>query len=246
MSPTSEPTSPTTTEPEPIPSNTVPASTPPTTESTTEPTTGEPTVAGFARAVSGPAAMRRAPRRGVRRSSLSVMSAFRFGSGTGGNPTYGLSAGYTSAYGSYTATPLLSSLGWSTGLQSGSFDWSYPIAMVPTGWGDGPPVSLGYSSAAVDGAVSHENIQPAGLGHGFGIGAGGFIERAYRSCALDGWAIEDLCWYTNSSGQYEFLTLVLNGQSSEMVPVRDERVAPPRRSVVEDPPLFHGDEFARQ
>lgn len=148
-----------------------------------------------------------------------VRPAPRSGSGSG-TIYYGLTAGFSSDWGSYAATPLSAHAGWSVGMQAGSFDWSYPIPMVPTGWGAVPGVSLSYSSSAVDGVTSDENTQSA-LGHGWGVNAGGYIERSYRTCSSDtsgGWIINDFCWWT-SGGNYEWLTLVLNGRVSELVPI---------------------------
>lgn len=143
-----------------------------------------------------------------------------FGSsrGIGGVPTraasgagsvYGLSAGYSSVLGSYNATPIASSSSWSVGLQQGSFDWSYDVPMPPTGFGAAPSVSMSYSSS-VDGIVSDENTQAGMLGGGWNLNAGGFIERSYKSCDVDGWAIQDFCWFSDNA------TISLNGRSSEM------------------------------
>jgi len=47
-----------------------------------------------------------------------------------------------------------------------------------------PQVSLGYSSASVDGRTKGTNGQPSWLGEGFGYDAG-YVERSYRSCGDD-------------------------------------------------------------
>ena len=113
--------------------------------------------------------------------ALGTAKAYRAwkASGSGGS-TYGLTAGYSSSFGSYTATPLSNAGSWSAGLQSGSFDWSYSVPTVPVGFGSAPAVSLGSSSGAVDGVTSDSNTQPGTLGHGWDLSAGGYIERQER------------------------------------------------------------------
>lgn len=148
------------------------------------------------------------------------VGGLRAGSGSG-TVYYGLTAGFSSNWGSFAATPLGSAASWSVGLQTGSFDWSYPIAVVPTGWGAAPSVGVTYSSSAVDGVVSDQNTQSTMLGHGWNVAAGGFIERSYRTCSSEpagGWIISDLCWFTNA-GVYEFLTLNVGGRSYRLMPV---------------------------
>ncbi|MEK7426667.1 MAG: hypothetical protein AAB131_22835 [Actinomycetota bacterium] len=103
---------------------------------------------------------------------------YRSGSGGG---VIGLTSQFSSALGSFSATQLSSAASWSVGLSMGSFDWSYPVPVPPTGYGAAPSVSMSYSSASVDGAVSDENTQGGLLGLGWSLNAGGFIERSYPS-----------------------------------------------------------------
>lgn len=140
-------------------------------------------------------------------SSHGFGRGYRSGSGGG---VIGLTSQFSSALGSFSATPLSSAASWSVGLSMGSFDWSYPVPVPPTGYGAAPSVSMSYSSSSVDGAVSDENTQGGFLGLGWSLNAGGFIERSYKTCTLDGSAINDFCWYSDNA------TIVLNGQSSEM------------------------------
>jgi RHS repeat-associated protein len=130
-------------------------------------------------------------------------------SGSGGS-VYGLSSGFSSNFGSFTATPLSNASSWSVGLSMGSFDWSYPVPVPPTGYGSAPSVSMSYSSSSVDGVVSDENTQGGTLGAGWSLNAGGFIERTYKSCTEDGGSINDFCWYSDNA------TISLNGRSTEM------------------------------
>ena len=154
-------------------------------------------------------------------------------SGGGGNTTYGLVEGFSSTWGSYESTSLTSAAEWSVGLQAGSFDWSYPVPVAPTGFGDSPSVSVGYSSSAVDGLTSDENIQSSDLGFGWNIGAGGYIERSFRSCTDDtGTSLyNDLCWFSEG-GNYGWYNLVLNGRSERMAQVG------PSEWRLEDDPLW--------
>ncbi len=95
----------------------------------------------------------------------------------------------------------------------GSFDWSYPVPMPPSGFGAAPSVGFTYSSSAVDGVVLDENNQGL-LGAGWSLASGGFIERTYLPCTLDGGgSSKDLCWVSDNA------TISLNGRSSELVKV---------------------------
>ena len=145
-------------------------------------------------------------------------------SGTSGDVVYGLSAGYSSEFGSFVATPGLTTSSWSVGLQSGSFQWAYDVATAPVAMGAAPDFSVGYQSGAVDGLAPHVNTQSGLWGHGWSSSLDGYIERSYRACSTDnpvtGWAsISDLCWFTDSAGVYEHLSVVLNGTSSELVAI---------------------------
>ena len=131
-------------------------------------------------------------------------------SGSGGS-LYALGAGYSSNLGSFNATPLSASMGWDVGLRMGSFAWSYPVPVPPTGYGAAPQVSLSYNSSVVDGMVSDENTQGGLLGPGWGLNAGGYIERTYKTCAQDGGSSSDFCWFSDNA------SIVLNGKSSELI-----------------------------
>jgi YD repeat-containing protein len=130
-------------------------------------------------------------------------------SGSGGS-VYGLENGFSSDFGSFTATPLSASASWDVGLQMGSFEYSYPVPVPPTGFGAAPSVGLSYSSSAVDGVVSDENTQNGLLGAGWTLAVGGFIERTYKPCNQDGWGINDFCWMSDNA------TIVLDGHATEM------------------------------
>lgn len=119
--------------------------------------------------------------------------------------------------GDYSATPLTPSAAWSSGPNTGSFTYSYPIQTPSSVGGGAPTVALTYNSAAVDGRTSATNSQSSWLGDGWGYNPG-FIERSYQSCSIKdstGTAringSGDRCW----SGQNA--TLSLAGHSGTLV-----------------------------
>ncbi|GAA3993880.1 RHS repeat-associated core domain-containing protein [Streptomyces plumbiresistens] len=116
-----------------------------------------------------------------------------------------------SGSGDYTATPLASSSTWSAGGSSGSFTWSYDVAVPPAAAGPQPALTLSYDSASVDGKTASTNNQATQVGEGFDL-TSSYVERSYGSCEDDGHDGKyDSCW------KYENASLVLNGQSSELV-----------------------------
>ncbi|MEU9424815.1 polymorphic toxin-type HINT domain-containing protein [Streptomyces sp. NPDC048342] len=119
--------------------------------------------------------------------------------------------------GDYKATSLSSSSTWSTDQSSGSFAWSYDMAVPQVPGGLTPQVGLSYSSGGVDGRTGNTNNQASWVGDGFDLSPG-FIERSYKGCADDGATNADgnkpgdLCW------AYDNATLSLNGSGGELVP----------------------------
>ncbi|MEV0949670.1 polymorphic toxin-type HINT domain-containing protein [Promicromonospora sp. NPDC050249] len=128
-----------------------------------------------------------------------------------------LAADTSSGSGNFGATPLSPSNTWSTDLRSGSFSWSYPITVPDVPGSFVPTLGLSYSSGGVDGSVSTSNNQGSLVGDGFDLWPG-FIERKYKSCALDdvknaeGRAIGDQCW------DYDNAFISFNGAAGELVP----------------------------
>ncbi|GHI27869.1 hypothetical protein Shyd_92400 [Streptomyces hydrogenans] len=113
--------------------------------------------------------------------------------------------------GSYAATPLTSSSGWSTGGNTGGFSYTYPVDVPPSIGGLAPTVALGYDSSGVDGRNSAQNPQSSWIGEGWGYDAG-FIERSYKGCDKAGIPNSgDLCW----GGDNAVLTLA--GHSGALV-----------------------------
>ena len=99
---------------------------------------------------------------------------------------YALAAAPSGPSGDHAATSLAASADWSVGAQSGDFTWSYDMRVPPALGGDEPEVSLGYSSQSVDGRTASTNNQPSWAGEGFELSPGGYIERRYKPCILDG------------------------------------------------------------
>ncbi|MEV5605769.1 RHS repeat-associated core domain-containing protein [Streptomyces sp. NPDC052299] len=117
----------------------------------------------------------------------------------------------SSATGDYKATPLAASSTWEAGASSGAFTWNYPITLPPAAAGPVPSLSLSYNSGSIDGRTANTNNQGSMLGEGFDL-TSSYIERRYGSCDDDGQSDKyDLCW------KYENASLVLNGQSNELV-----------------------------
>ncbi|MFC4010826.1 RHS repeat domain-containing protein [Nonomuraea purpurea] len=128
---------------------------------------------------------------------------------TGG--LYALTAAASGPSGDHAATSLTASSDWSVGPQSGDFTWGYELRTPPALGGEEPGVSLGYSSQSVDGRTSSTNNQASWAGEGFELNPGGYIERRYKSCMLDGKKTGDLCWDQDNA------TMSLGDSSVELV-----------------------------
>ncbi|GAA0616800.1 RHS repeat-associated core domain-containing protein [Kribbella sandramycini] len=131
-------------------------------------------------------------------------------------------AAESGANGTFTARSLAPSGSWSVSGNSGSFNWSYPIAVPPVGNGEasGPAIALTYSSGSVDGRTAATNAQPSWIGQGWDY-TPGFIERIFRSCAsIEGLPDErktgDQCW----AG--DIVTMQLGGESMPLVYEKDK------------------------
>jgi YD repeat-containing protein len=132
----------------------------------------------------------------------------------GSHSSFGFSSGTSGSAGDWSATPLGKSSSWSVGTGTGEFSWSYPIPVPPAAAGPTPSLSVSYSSGAIDGMTAEANNQGSWVGAGWDLSTG-FIERRFRTCP----SIGDLCWFTNSNGQRDFLVISLNGRSSELIPI---------------------------
>jgi YD repeat-containing protein len=124
---------------------------------------------------------------------------------------FALEAGDASAEGTYGATTLALSSSWSVAAATGGFSWSYPVRTPPTPGQLVPAIGLAYSSQATDGRTAATNNQGSWIGEGFTYDAD-YVERRYHGCAEDGHKPSgDQCWGVDN------LTIMLNGQSSELV-----------------------------
>ncbi|WP_326636620.1 type IV secretion protein Rhs [Nonomuraea fuscirosea] len=124
---------------------------------------------------------------------------------------YALAAAPSGQSGDHSATSLSASSDWSVGTQTGDFSWSYDLRTPPALGGEEPELSLSYSSQSVDGRTASTNNQASWAGDGFEFSPGGYIERRYKSCSIDGRKTGDLCW------DQENAVLSLDGSSIELV-----------------------------
>ncbi|WP_189220855.1 MULTISPECIES: RHS repeat domain-containing protein [Streptomyces] len=123
--------------------------------------------------------------------------------------------------GDYKATSLSPSAAWDTRLNTGDFTWSYDMPVPDVPGGLSPRVGLAYSSSAIDGRTGGTNNQASWVGDGFDLWPG-YIERRYKSCALDGEENADgnkpgdLCW------AYDNAFITFNGKGGELVPAGND------------------------
>lgn len=133
---------------------------------------------------------------------------------TTGGVVLALTSGPSGQTGNYAATPFSASHSWQVGVGSGEFSWSYPIPLPEAPAGPTPPLSVGYSSGAVDGLTSARNTEAGPLGVGWGGLGSNFIERRYIPCAQEDPNLApagDLCWKDDNA------VISLNGVTSELV-----------------------------
>ena len=124
-------------------------------------------------------------------------------------------AGADGPTGDYTATNLSAGGSWSVTGNTGSFGYSYPIALPQPIGGEAPAVGLSYSSSSQDARTEGTNNQSSWIGDGWSS-AENYIERTYKQCSeITGSGAPkgsgDQCW----DGQ--ILTLSLNGKSTAIV-----------------------------
>ncbi|MEV7612391.1 RHS repeat-associated core domain-containing protein [Streptomyces sp. NPDC089799] len=93
-------------------------------------------------------------------------------------------AGAEGANGTYKATSLSASGSWQAGGSAGDFSWSYPLDIPASLGGPSPSLSLGYSSAQIDGRTSASQQQTSWVGDGWDL-ASNYIERSFTPCSQD-------------------------------------------------------------
>ncbi|GLH96534.1 polymorphic toxin-type HINT domain-containing protein [Phytohabitans aurantiacus] len=127
-------------------------------------------------------------------------------------------AGPSGDKGDFGATPLAASATWEVSTQSGDFTWSYPMRVPPVPGGLVPNLSVGYSSASIDGRTGSTNNQGSWVGDGFELSPG-YIERKYKSCKDDGVPKDDTYQVhpTDQCWGYDNATLSLGGLGGELI-----------------------------
>jgi RHS repeat-associated protein len=135
---------------------------------------------------------------------------------------YAVTAAASGQSGDHAATSLSPSASWSVGAQSGDFNWTFDMRTPPALGGEEPGLGLAYSSQSVDGRTASTNNQPSWVGEGFELNPGGYIERRYKSCMIDGKKTGDLCWDQDNA------TLALANSAVELVKAANGQWRPRR------------------
>ncbi len=118
--------------------------------------------------------------------------------------------------GSYQATSLSPTGSWAQGGSSGSFTYSYPIAVPPGRSGLQPDLSLGYDSASVDGKTSSSQAQSGWAGDGWSTPSS-YIEWTYASCSDDPEGSAAPTKTSDSCYDGPIVTMSLKGGTTELV-----------------------------
>ncbi|MEV7612388.1 polymorphic toxin-type HINT domain-containing protein [Streptomyces sp. NPDC089799] len=102
----------------------------------------------------------------------------------GGATMLSATAGAEGSNGTYKATSLSASGSWQAGGSAGDFSWSYPLDIPASLGGPSPSLSLGYSSAQIDGRTNASQQQTSWVGDGWDL-ASNYIERGFTPCSQD-------------------------------------------------------------
>ncbi|MEU6505504.1 polymorphic toxin-type HINT domain-containing protein [Streptomyces sp. NPDC046942] len=139
-------------------------------------------------------------------SSMMVMAAVSgSGGGDGGGPS-----------GSYAATTLKPSGSWSAGGSSGSFTYSYPMAVPSSASALTPKPSLNYDSGSVDGQTAATEAQSSWVGDGWTTPQS-FIEQSFVSCSDSPEGTASPVSTSDECYDGPILTLSLNGSTTSLV-----------------------------
>ncbi|WBO64310.1 polymorphic toxin-type HINT domain-containing protein [Streptomyces camelliae] len=139
-------------------------------------------------------------------SSMMVMAAVSgSGGGDGGGPS-----------GSYAATTLKPSGSWSAGGSSGSFTYSYPMAVPSSASALTPKPSLDYDSGSVDGQTAATEAQSSWVGDGWSTPQS-FIEQSFVSCSDSPEGTASPVSTSDECYDGPILTLSLNGSTTSLV-----------------------------
>ncbi|MFJ3926557.1 polymorphic toxin-type HINT domain-containing protein [Streptomyces sp. NPDC090022] len=125
-----------------------------------------------------------APVKPVGKSFLNAPAAAGLAAPASAGMTLAASPGASGANGTYKATSLSASGSWQAGGSAGDFSWSYPLDIPASLGGPSPSLSLGYSSAQIDGRTNASQQQTSWVGDGWDL-ASNFIERGYVPCSQD-------------------------------------------------------------
>ncbi|WP_225080672.1 RHS repeat-associated core domain-containing protein [Streptomyces sp. CoT10] len=120
------------------------------------------------------------------------------------------------AAGNYDATTLASSGSWTGGSSSGSFTYSYPIALATSSGSLSPSVGLAYDSGSVDGQTSSTQAQASWVGDGWAT-PDSYIEQSFTSCSDDPEGSASPVSSGDKCYDGPILTLSLNGSSTSVV-----------------------------
>jgi len=118
--------------------------------------------------------------------------------------------------GTYSATSLKPSGTWTGGGSSGSFTYSYPIAVPPAASSLVPSLALNYDSGSVDGQTAATQAQSSWTGDGWSTPQA-FIEQTCTPCSDDPEGTASPVSTADECYDGPVLTLSLNGQSTPLV-----------------------------
>ncbi|MET9465142.1 toxin C-terminal domain-containing protein [Streptomyces sp. NPDC006544] len=181
-----------------------------------DPVTGK-LVAEFTAPASAPAPVTPAGDADMKLSAASSVTAA--GSGTSGM-MLAASPGADGANGTFKATSLSASGSWQAGGSAGDFSWSYPMDIPASLGGPSPSLSLGYSSAQIDGRTSASAQQTSWVGDGWDL-ASNYIERGFVPCSQDKKEGSGFNNPKDDTGDLchgaPMVTLSLNGGSTQLV-----------------------------
>ncbi|WP_371617575.1 RHS repeat-associated core domain-containing protein [Streptomyces sp. NBC_00454] len=152
-------------------------------------------------------------------SAASSVTAVTAASGTSGM-MLAATPGADGANGTYKATSLNPSGAWQAGGSAGDFSWSYPMDIPASLGGPSPSLSLGYSSAQIDGRTSASAQQTSWVGDGWDL-ASNYIERGFVPCSQDKKEGSGFNNPKDDTGDLchgpPMVTLSLNGGSQQLV-----------------------------
>ncbi|MCF0092487.1 tRNA(Glu)-specific nuclease WapA [Micromonospora sp. MH99] len=118
--------------------------------------------------------------------------------------------------GTYAATDLKPSGSWTAGGSTGSFSYSYPLAVPPTRSKLVPQLALSYDSAGVDGQTSATNAQASWVGDGWTTPKS-YVEQTFVSCSDDPGGSPSPVKTNDRCYAGPILTIAMNGSSSSLI-----------------------------